>query len=43
MAKKVPDPIPPGEILVEEFMKPLGVSILEPGARWLTCVPSCTP
>ncbi|MBN8996822.1 MAG: HigA family addiction module antidote protein [Rhizobiales bacterium] len=25
MAKKL-DPIPPGEILIEEFMKPLGVS-----------------
>lgn len=27
MAKKLLDPIPPGEILLEEFMKPLGVSI----------------
>ncbi len=27
MAKKLLDPIPPGEILLEEFMKPLGISI----------------
>ncbi|MBX9904586.1 MAG: HigA family addiction module antidote protein [Burkholderiales bacterium] len=27
MAAKQLDPIPPGEILYEEFMKPLGVSI----------------
>ena len=27
MAKKLLDPIPPGEILIEEFMKPLGISI----------------
>ncbi len=27
MAAKTLDPIPPGEILHEEFMKPLGVSI----------------
>jgi len=27
MAAKTLDPIPPGEILYEEFMKPLGVSI----------------
>ncbi|MBS1218633.1 MAG: plasmid maintenance system antidote protein, family [Proteobacteria bacterium] len=27
MAAKLLDPIPPGEILYEEFMKPLGVSI----------------
>lgn len=27
MATKTLDPIPPGEILLEEFMKPLGVSI----------------
>ncbi|MGV3628024.1 MAG: HigA family addiction module antitoxin [Betaproteobacteria bacterium] len=27
MATKLLDPIPPGEILYEEFMKPLGVSI----------------
>lgn len=27
MAKKLLDPIPPGEILPEEFMRPLGVSI----------------
>ncbi len=27
MAAKPLDPIPPGEILYEEFMKPLGVSI----------------
>ena len=27
MARKRLDPIPPGEILREEFMKPLGVSI----------------
>jgi addiction module HigA family antidote len=27
MAAKKPSPIPPGEILYEEFMKPLGVSI----------------
>jgi addiction module HigA family antidote len=27
MAKKPMNPIPPGEILLEEFMKPLGVSI----------------
>lgn len=27
MAAKLLDPIPPGEILHEEFMKPLGVSI----------------
>jgi addiction module HigA family antidote len=25
--KKLLDPIPPGEILLEEFMKPLGISI----------------
>ncbi len=25
--KKQLDPIPPGEILIEEFMKPLGISI----------------
>jgi addiction module HigA family antidote len=27
MAKDLLDPIPPGEILMEEFMRPLGVSI----------------
>jgi addiction module HigA family antidote len=27
MARKLLDPIPPGEILSEEFMKPLGVSM----------------
>lgn len=27
MAKKLLDPIPPGEILHEDFMKPLGISI----------------
>src|SRR3990167_4949693 len=27
MAKKLLGPIPPGEILYEEFMKPLGISI----------------
>jgi addiction module HigA family antidote len=27
MAKKYLDPIPPGEILLEDFMRPLGVSI----------------
>ena len=27
MAKKLLDSIPPGEILLEEFMRPLGVSI----------------
>ena len=27
MAAKLLDPIPPGEVLHEEFMKPLGVSI----------------
>lgn len=27
MAAKLLDPIPPGEILYEEFMRPLGVSI----------------
>lgn len=27
MAKKLLDPIPPGEILLEEFMRPLGISI----------------
>lgn len=27
MAKKLLEPIPPGEILYEEFMKPLGISI----------------
>ena len=27
MAKKLLDPIPPGESLLEEFMRPLGVSI----------------
>jgi len=27
MAAKLLDPIPPGDILYEEFMKPLGVSI----------------
>ena len=27
MATKLLDPIPPGEVLYEEFMKPLGVSI----------------
>ena len=27
MTKKLPEPIHPGEILLEEFMKPLGVSI----------------
>ena len=27
MAKKLLDPIPPGEILLEEFMRPFGVSI----------------
>ena len=27
MAAKLLDPIPPGEILYEDFMKPLGVSI----------------
>lgn len=27
MAQKLLDPIPPGEILFEEFMQPLGISI----------------
>ena len=27
MTKKLLDPIPPGEILIEEFMRPLGISI----------------
>lgn len=27
MAQELLDPIPPGEILLEDFMKPLGVSI----------------
>lgn len=27
MTQKLLDPIPPGEILLEEFMKPIGVSI----------------
>lgn len=27
MAPKLLDPIPPGEILLEDFMKPLGISI----------------
>lgn len=27
MAKKLLDPIPPGEILLEEFMKPMEISI----------------
>jgi addiction module HigA family antidote len=27
VTKKLLDPIPPGEILLEEFMKPLGISI----------------
>ena len=27
MAAKLLEPIPPGEVLHEEFMKPLGVSI----------------
>ena len=27
MANKLLDPIPPGEILLEEFMKPMGISI----------------
>ena len=27
MTKKLLDPIPPGEILLDEFMKPLGISI----------------
>ena len=27
MAKKQLEPIPPGEILLEEFMRPLGISI----------------
>ena len=27
MAKKLLEPIPPGEILLEKFMKPLGISI----------------
>ena len=27
MAKKLLEPIPPGEILLEEFMKPQGISI----------------
>ena len=27
MAKKLLEPIPPGEILLEEFMRPLGISI----------------
>lgn len=27
MTKKLLDPIPPGEILLEEFMKPMGISI----------------
>ena len=27
MTKKLLDPVPPGEILLEEFMKPLGISI----------------
>ena len=27
MTKKLLDPIPPGEIVLEEFMKPLGISI----------------
>ncbi len=27
MARKPLDPIPPGEVLLEDFMKPLGISI----------------
>jgi len=27
VTKKLLDPIPPGEILIEEFMRPLGISI----------------
>jgi addiction module HigA family antidote len=27
MTKKLLDPIPPGEILLEDFMKPMGISI----------------
>ncbi len=27
MARKLLEPIPPGEILYEEFMKPMGISI----------------
>ena len=27
MAKRKPEPIPPGEILLEDFMRPLGISI----------------
>lgn len=27
MTQKLLDPIPPGEILLEEFMKPMGISI----------------
>ena len=27
MAKKTLDPIPPGEILLQDFMRPLGISI----------------
>ena len=27
MAKKLLEPIPPGEILLEDFMRPLGISI----------------
>jgi plasmid maintenance system antidote protein VapI len=27
VTKKLLDPIPPGEILLEEFMKPLGINI----------------
>lgn len=27
MAKKLLEPIPPGEILMEDFMRPLGISI----------------
>jgi addiction module HigA family antidote len=27
MARKLLDPIPPGEVLLEEFMRPMGISI----------------
>jgi len=39
MAAKLLDPIPPGEVLYEEFMKPLGVSINAP-AREIAVPPN---
>ena len=44
MTRKLLDPIPPGEILREEFMRPLGVSINALSrAMWQVAEPRVRP